>query len=70
MELSPSWEANSRSATQELPNILRNPKAHYLVHMSPSLVPVLRQMSPVQITPYNFPKNHFNFIFPPTSRSS
>jgi hypothetical protein len=28
IELNPSWEAASRSATEELPNILRNPKVH------------------------------------------
>jgi hypothetical protein len=32
---SPSREAASRSATQELPNILRNPNVHCRVHKSP-----------------------------------
>jgi hypothetical protein len=37
MVLSPSWEAASCAATQELPNILWSPKFHYLVHRSPSV---------------------------------
>jgi hypothetical protein len=44
MELRPSCESASRSATQELP---QNPKVLYRVHMSPPLVPILSRMNPV-----------------------
>jgi len=37
IQQSPSWEADSSSAGQEIPHILFNLKVRYLVHNSPPL---------------------------------
>jgi hypothetical protein len=51
MELNLSWRATSCAAMQEFSSILRNPKASYHVHKSPPLIPILRQINAVHITP-------------------
>jgi hypothetical protein len=68
MDLNPSWEATSCSATQEIPTFLRNQKAYLRVHESPLLDSLRSQMNLIH-TPSYFSKMHFNIILPSTSMS-
>jgi hypothetical protein len=45
MDQSPSWEANSFSASQEIPRSLWNTEGHYRLRKSPPPVPILSQLN-------------------------
>jgi hypothetical protein len=51
MDPNPCWKANSRSATQEIPHLLRNPTVHYRAHKSQSLISIVSQMNPLHAHP-------------------
>jgi hypothetical protein len=62
MQQNSSWEADSHSANQEIPGIIRSPTVHYRVHNSPPLVPMLCQMNPIHNFPLYFPNIHSDII--------
>jgi hypothetical protein len=45
MEQSPSWEANIRSAGQNIHHILLNPETQGFLHMGLILIPVLSRLN-------------------------
>ena len=70
MVQSPSWEANWFAASQEIPQISRNPKVHYRTHKPPPPVnSILGQYNPVHIPTSHLLEIHPNIIRPSTPRS-
>jgi hypothetical protein len=59
-----------RSASQEVPRSLRNPKVHYHVHQSSPMVPILSQLNLIHALRSYFLNIHFNIILPSTPTSS
>jgi hypothetical protein len=70
MEQRPSWEANTSSATPEIPCILWTPKVYYRMHKSSPPVSLLSQIDPVYNPLSNLSNIHFNIILPPMLGSS
>ena len=58
----PSWAADWRAASQEIPRISRNPKVHHRTHKRPPPVPILGQPDPVHMPTSHLLEIHPNII--------
>jgi hypothetical protein len=70
MKHSPSWEAKTFLASQDISRILRNLKVHYRNYKCQTTVPILSQINPVHVSPSQSLKTNFNIIIPSAPRSS
>jgi len=70
MEQSPSWEANTYSASQEISCILWNRIFIIAITSARHLPLSFGQINPVHATPFHFLNTYFNIILPSTPRSS
>ena len=62
MQQSPSWAANWFAASQEIRNILWNPKVQYRIQKCPPPAPILSQIDPVPTPTSHFLKIYLNII--------
>jgi hypothetical protein len=49
-----SWEANTFSANQKIPNLVRNPNIYYSLNKRPPLDPILGQINPINTRTHFF----------------
>jgi alanine dehydrogenase len=70
MEQSSSWEANSRSVSQENPAFYGIRKIYYYVCNRPSVVPILSQINTYHTFQPNVSKVHSNNIDLPSTALS
>jgi hypothetical protein len=68
MGLSPSCEANSCSANQDIPRTLQNPNVHYHVQNTPALFPILSQINPIHTLTFYLFEIHLSIILPSATR--
>ena len=62
IQQSASWEANTFSASQQIPRILWNPKVLYRIYNSQTPVPILSHINPVHAPPSHFLEIGLNII--------
>jgi hypothetical protein len=69
MGSSTTGEANSHSASQEMPRPSRKPNLHYRIHKSQPLIPILTQMNPIHNFLIYSTKTHTKIVLASTPMS-